>query len=74
MAHFLPYTKDITSEETSNLVMCEAFRDHGLPNNIVNYCGPQCISKIWMHLFTMLKVSCKLLSGYHPQIDDQTKH
>ena len=38
--------------------------------NIINYHGPQFISKFWKHLFRMLKVSCKLSSCYHPQLMD----
>ena len=63
MADFNPYTKDITSEETTNLIIHEVFRHHSLPNNIINDCEPQFISKFWKHLFTMLKVSCKLSSS-----------
>ena len=43
-------------------------------DNIIGGRGPQFISKFWKHLFTMLKVSCKLSSENHPQIDGQIEH
>jgi hypothetical protein len=73
MAHFVPCTKAITSEETAALVMREVFRHHGLPDSIISDRGPQFVSKFWQHLFKMLKVSCNLSSGYHPQTDGQAE-
>ena len=73
MAHFVPCTKAITSEETAALVMREVFRHHGLPDSIISDRGPQFVSKFWKHLFKMLKVSCNLSSGYHPQTDGQAE-
>ena len=73
MTHFFPRTKDITNEDTTNLVMREVFRDHGLPNNIISDRGPQFISKFWKHLFKMLKVTCNLSYSYHPQTDGQAE-
>ena len=32
MTHFLSYTKDITSEDTANIIMHEVFRHHGFPD------------------------------------------
>ena len=40
MTHFLPCTKDISSEETSKLVVREVFCHQGLPDNIINDRGP----------------------------------
>ena len=54
MAHFLASIKDITSEETTNLVIREVFHYHGLLDIISDH-GPQLISKSWKHLFRMLK-------------------
>ena len=74
MTNFLSCTKEITSEETAEIVMREVFRHHGLPDSIINDRGPQFVSKFWKHLFKMLKVTCNLSSGYHPQTDGQAKH
>ena len=55
MAHFMPCTKEITSEETVG-IMREVFRRHGLPDSIIRDRGPQFVSKFWNHLFKMLNV------------------
>ena len=73
MSQFLPCTKTINSEDTADLVMREIFRHHGLPDDIISDRGPQFISKFWKHLCAMLKVSCKLSSGYHPQTNGKTE-
>ena len=44
MAHFVPCTKTINSQETTDLVMREVFRHHGLPDDIIIDRGPQFIS------------------------------
>ena len=41
LAHFVPCTKEITSEETSGIVMREVFRHHGLPDGIIGDRGLQ---------------------------------
>ena len=40
MTHFLPCTKEISSEETTEIVMREVCRHHGLPNSIISDRGP----------------------------------
>ena len=73
MAHFLPCTKSITSQETADLVMREVFKHHGLPDDIISDRGPQFISKFWKHMFKLLHISVKLSSGYHPETNGQTE-
>ena len=73
MAHFLPCTKTINSQETADLVMREVFRHHGLPDDIISDRGPQFISTFWKHLFELLQIYCKLSSSYHPHIDGQNE-
>ena len=73
MAHFIPCTKAITSQETAELLMREVFRHHGLPDDIISDRGPQFISKFWRHMFKLLHTSCKLSSGYHPETNGQSE-
>ena len=40
MAHFFPCTKEISSEETVEIVMREVCRPDGLPDSIISDCGP----------------------------------
>ena len=53
--------------------MREVFRHYGILDTIINDRAPKLISKIWKHLFTMLKVTCNLSSGYHPQVEGQAE-
>jgi hypothetical protein len=74
MTHFLPCTKDISSEGTTDVLMREVFRHHGLHDNMISDRGPQFVSKFWQHLSSLFKVSFNLSSSYHPQTDGQTEH
>ena len=40
MAHLIPCTKAINSQETTELLMREVFRHHGLPDDIIGDRGP----------------------------------
>ena len=73
MAHFLSCTKEISSEETTEIVMREICRHHGLPDSIISYHEPPFVLKFWKHLFKMLKITCKLSSDYHPQTNGQAE-
>ena len=73
MAHFLPCTKSITSQETVDLVMREVFKHHGVSDDIISDRRPQFISKFWKHMFKLLHISVKLSSGYHPETNGQSK-
>jgi hypothetical protein len=74
MTHFIPCTKSITSQETSNLVLREIFRLHGFPDDIISVQSPQFSSMFWKHLLKLIRISCKLSSSYHSETDSQTEH
>ena len=44
MEHFLPRRRRFTSQETTNLVIPEVFKHHGLPNEIISDHEPQFIA------------------------------
>jgi hypothetical protein len=73
MAHFVPCSKDITSEQTASLVFQHIVRLHGLPDNIVSDRGPQFAARFWSHLFQQLGTSINLSSAFHPQTDGQSE-
>ena len=52
--------------------MHEAFRHNYLLDDVINVWSPLFISKIWKHLFKLIRNSCKLFLGYHPKNDGQT--
>ena len=47
MAHFLPCVKNISRQETADIIMREVFQHHGLPDDIISDRGPQFISHFW---------------------------
>ncbi len=73
MAHFTPCSKSITAEETTQSIMDEIVRLHGLPEEIVSDIGPQFASKFWRRLFELLRINIRLSLVFHPKTDGQTK-
>ena len=73
MAHFVPYKKTITNEDTANLFIDNIYRYHRLPDDIVSDRGPQFVSKFWQSLFKILQVEIKLSLAFHLQTDGQTE-
>ena len=72
MTHFMKCLKRISGKETTNLVMREVFRLHGLPNNTISDRGSHFVSKLCLrHLLSLFKSSCKLSSNHHQQIEGQ---
>jgi hypothetical protein len=51
MAHFLPYTKSITAEETATLFLPGVYRLHGLPRVLISDRDPKFVSAFWQTLW-----------------------
>jgi hypothetical protein len=66
MAHFIPYIKTMTDEETTKLFFENIYRIHGLPNDIVSDIGTQFTSNFWRGFFQLLDMKINLLIVYHP--------
>jgi transposase InsO family protein len=73
MAHFTPCSKSITTEETTQLILDEIVRLHGLPEEIVSNKGPQFASKFWCRLFELLGIDIRLSLVFHPETNGQTE-
>ena len=73
MAHFVPYKKTSSSEDTAKLFLDNVYRYHSVPDDIVSDRDTQFVSKFWRSLFEILKVDTKLSSALHPQTDGQTE-
>ncbi len=73
MAHFTPCSKSITLEETTQSILDEIVRVHGLPEEIVSDRGPQFTSKFWRRLFELLGVDIRLSSAFHLETNGQTE-
>jgi len=73
MAHFNPYKKTITGEETTRLFLNNIYRHHGLPHDNISYKEPQFIFKFWKPHFEILKVEIIFSSTLHRQINSLAK-
>ena len=73
MAHFIPCSKAISGLETTNLILANVVRLHGLPDDIVSDRGAPFISHFWKRLFHILGTTTKLSTTFHPQTNGQTK-
>ncbi len=62
-----------TAMETAMLMFNKIFRYYGIPEDVVSDRGPQFISKVWKVFFSLLGVTARLSSGYHPQSNGQTE-
>ena len=73
MAHFIPCSKSITSEQTVSLVFQHVIRLHGLPDSIISDRGSQFAVHFWSHLLQQLGTAISLSSAFHPQTDGQSE-
>lgn len=72
-AHFLPCNETITAEDTAELYMRNIFKIHGLPTDIISDRGPHFRAHFWKSLWTLLGVTVKRSTAYHPESDGQTE-
>ncbi|CDQ59287.1 unnamed protein product [Oncorhynchus mykiss] len=66
-AHFVPLSKLPSATETSEILVREVFRVHGLPCDIVSDRGPQFTSAVWKSFCLAIGATVSLTSGFHPQ-------
>jgi transposase InsO family protein len=74
MAHFIPCSSDITSEQTARLFADFVFKLHGLPASAISDRGPQFTSAFTRALCKILGIDQNLSTSFHPQTDGQTEH
>ena len=67
MVHFIPCSKAISDLKTTNLILANVVRLHGLPDDIVSDRGAPFISHFWKRLFHILGTTTKLSTTFHPQ-------
>jgi transposase InsO family protein len=73
MAHFIPTTTTVDSEQTAKLYYRHVFKNHGLPRDIVSDRGPQFVSQFTRHLLEKLEIQGNRSTSHHPQSDGQTE-
>ena len=59
--------------ETTDLLLTNIVRLHGLPDDIISNRGPQFMSHFWKRLFQTLGTSTKFSTAFNPEIDGQTE-
>ena len=57
MAHYVPCTKDVTSEQVASLFIDWVYRHHGLPEHMISDRGAQFKSEFWHSFFDNLASS-----------------
>jgi hypothetical protein len=73
MAHFIPTTTTINSEQLANLIRTNIIRLHGVPNEIISDRGPVFTSEYWNTFLGYIGTQRVLSTAYHPQTDGQTE-
>jgi len=73
MAHFIPTIEKTTAGGLVRLFRDNIWKLYGLLESIISDRGLQFAVGVMRELNTMLGISSKLLTAFHPQTDEQTK-
>ena len=71
--HFIPTTERTSAEGLAQLFRDNIWKLHRLPDSITSDRGLQFVAGIMKKLSQMLGIDTKLLTVFHPQIDEQTE-
>lgn len=72
-AHFISCVGLPSAEQTSELIIQNVFRLHGVPDEIISDRGVQFTSKFWKSFCDALGIKVNLSSAFHPQTNGQTE-
>ena len=73
MAHYIPTTEEVTSEQVAKLFFDKIFKHHGIPDSLVSDRGTQFTSRFSKALCALIGIDQKLSTSFHPQTDGQTE-
>ena len=73
MTHFVATTEGMLAKGLARLFRNNMWKLHGFPESIVLDRGPQFAVELTKKLNRMLEIKTKLLTVFHPQMDEQTK-
>jgi len=73
IAHFIPTTERMSTEELAQLLRDNVWKLHGLPDSIISDRGPQFAAGVMRELNCILGIETKLSTAFHPQTDGQTE-
>jgi len=74
MMHFIATMEEIMAEELARLFRDNVWRLHSLPKSMVLDRRPQFAAELTKELNRMLEIQMKLLTAFHPQMDEQTEY
>jgi hypothetical protein len=69
MAHVIPTTEEISTQETAELLLHHVCKLHSTPSDIILDHGPQFVASVWKTLCQCLGVQQKLSMAYNLQTD-----
>ena len=73
MAHYIPTTEEVTSEQVARLFFDKIFKHHGIPDSLVSDHGTQFMSRFFKALCALIGMDQKLSTSFHLQTDGQTE-
>ena len=71
--HLIPCKKNITTEQTAELLFWEAIRHHGFPEKIISDRDPRFTSHYWTNLWKYLYTKLNMSTARHPSTDSQAE-
>jgi hypothetical protein len=72
IAHFVPYHKQIATEETVDLFIDNGYKLDGVPKVIVFDKDPRYVGKFWQLFKRKLNTKLNIMTARHPQADGLT--
>jgi len=73
MVKFVPVQKDITAEQTVNILVERLVADHGLPKQIVCDRDPKFKAELFRCFAERFGINLNMSTAYHPQTDGQSE-
>ena len=65
--------KETRTIDVAQMLLEHIFQHHGLPTAIVLDRGTQFVSMLWTEVCRLVKITRRLLTAFHPEIDGATK-
>jgi hypothetical protein len=73
MAHFIPLPTQASAKDLAVSFLREIWKLHGLPEEIISDRDTKFTSKFWSSLMTLLSITQRLSTAFHPETDGQTE-
>ena len=73
MRHFVPCRTTTNAPDLANLFLHHVWKLQGLPNDIISDRGPQFAREFGQQLSSLLGLSPRLSTAFHPETDGQTE-